>query len=408
MSTSNEHQSLGGGFKVPKKGDTIAGKYVVEGVMARGGYGVIYEAHQLGVERPVVIKVLPPSAGHDEESFKRFQREARVASSLNHPNSVTIFDFGISDGGLMFIAMERLFGDPLNVAFAREGAFDPERTRRILVQMCEALVAAHAAGIIHRDLKPANVFLCDIHGKKDWVKIIDFGIAKVLEAVDQSLVQTLTQDGLTMGTPGYIAPELLAGGKAAPAADLYAIGVMGYELLTGHIAWEGSTPFEKVRKQLQEHPTDPPEPIKRSPLWPIVQKLMARNPAERYPSAEAALAALEALPRLDQQALGAAPPANAPVANALFDAPTQALDTSAPPPAAASSSAEPVKVVVPRAAAPASAPAPRQQRSAQSGQALPAPAAPQGGGNNVLILVAAIGVALLLLLGVAALVIFGG
>jgi len=381
----------GSNFSVPKPGEILAGKYRIEGVMARGGHGVVYAAHQLGVERPAVIKVLPPSAGHDNAAFKRFEREARVASSLNHPNTVTIFEFGVSDGGLMFIAMERLAGDPLNVAVAREGALDPERTRKIMIQICEALVAAHAEGIIHRDLKPGNVLLCDIHGKKDWVKIIDFGIAKVLEAVDESLVQTLTQDGLTMGTPGYIAPELLAGGKATPACDLYAVGVMGYELMTGHEAFDGNTPFEKIRKQLQEKPTDPPEPIKRSPLWPVVEKLLERNPADRYQTAEEALAVLEGLPKLDQPiAAPAATPRASGIQAIPTDAPTVAIGTTKPTPVGndAPTQAMPIAPQRPRAASPVDD--------------------DEGGGGIGLIVGIAVGIFVLIIVGVGAALMLSG
>jgi len=281
----------------------IQGKYRIDGVLAKGGYGVVYEAHQLGVERPAVVKTLLPSASLEDTAFARFEREAQIASRLRHPNTVTVFDFGKTDGNLLYMVMERLEGRPLDKVLRTEGAMHPERARHILSQILEALAEAHSLGVVHRDLKPSNVFLCEIYGKIDFVKVIDFGIAKVKADFAEQKGVTLTESGFVVGTPGYLSPELLAGRPAGPQADLYSIGVIGYELLTGRTAFPGTTPLEKITRQATEDPMTPPEAVTSLSIWPIIVKLIARDPLDRYVIAEDVIAELRRIGPIQESGL---------------------------------------------------------------------------------------------------------
>jgi len=278
-------------LEILSPGDLLAGRFEIEEILGQGGFGVVYSAHQVGVERPVVVKVLLPAARLEEGVVERFKREARVAAALQHPNTVTIIDFGETNGGLPYLVMERVFGDPLDEIVETTGQFDTERARHVIVQILEALSEAHAAGVIHRDLKPSNVLLCDIHGKKDFVKVIDFGIARLTDQVSgRDDEKSLTATGAVVGTPGYIAPEILTGAKADPRSDLYAVGLIGIELITGAPCYAQATPMARLMAQANEDPAIPDRLPDEHPLARVFSRLVARDPENRYPSADAALA----------------------------------------------------------------------------------------------------------------------
>ena len=283
-------------------GQVLASKYRVESRLDGGGFADVYLAQRLADGLPVAIKALRLDVNHaDPAAADRFVREAAIVTHLKHPNLVQILDFGQSRDQVLYMVMERLTGRPLS-AVIHDSAMTASRVLRILQQMLDALVLAHGQGMIHRDLKPSNVYLCRVEtpwpsGAGDWVKILDFGFAKGMGQAGQAIRASLTLEGAIVGTPGYVAPELLQeGGILSPRVDLYAVGVLGYEMLTGKPAFPGEG-LERASLQVIQDPEEPPPDIAEHPLYAVVQRLMCRDPLERYPNAEAALRALKGLDR---------------------------------------------------------------------------------------------------------------
>ena len=189
-------------------GRTIAGRYEVVARIGAGGMGVVYRAYQAAMDRHVALKVLSTSLAADEQSVRRFNQEARAASRLRHPNTITLHDFGKTEDDILFIAMEFLDGTSLDEVMKEPGGMGLARAITVLAQVCRSLAEAHDAGIIHRDLKPDNIFLCEIGGEKDFVKVLDFGVAKLREADPDG--GTLTQAGMIFGTPRYMSRSRLS------------------------------------------------------------------------------------------------------------------------------------------------------------------------------------------------------
>src|SRR5689334_9181769 len=257
-------------------GSTV-GKYRLHEIVGRGGMGVVYRAEHVYIGREVAVKILHEGYGGREESIKRFLREARAASLINHPNIVNVTDFGKSNDGTVFFVMELLDGEPLDALLHRERRLDLLRTITIMNQLAGALGAAHSKGIVHRDLKPENVMLIAREGRRellrqvnddsglhvinerektfDFVKILDFGVAKVR---DPDVAEgRVTQQGIVFGTPEYMAPETARIGAADPRTDIWALGVMFYEMLTGTVPFAGNTPVDVMLKLVSE-PVIPP------------------------------------------------------------------------------------------------------------------------------------------------------
>jgi eukaryotic-like serine/threonine-protein kinase len=202
------------------------GRYEVRTLLGRGGMATVYLAHDRELDRPVALKVLHRSGAADDEFAHRFRREAQTAARLAHPNVVQIFDTGEEDGD-QFIVMEYVEGEGLDAVLAREGRLDPARALGLGEQACAGLAYAHDQGVVHRDVKPANLLL-----RADGVlKVTDFGIAQAADAT------ALTQAGTLLGTASYVAPEQARGAKVGPAADVFSLGVVLYELLTGKLPW---------------------------------------------------------------------------------------------------------------------------------------------------------------------------
>ena len=277
-------------------GRILAGRYAIERVIGRGGMGIVYEARHVTVGRRVAVKVLRPDLARNAEATMRFQREAQVAGSIGHEHIVEVFDFGYSDEGDAYIAMELLEGTDLGALVRESGPLPVGRALEVARQVASALGAAHEKGIVHRDLKSENVFVVAREGR-DFVKVVDFGISKVLEADEN---QPITHEGTLLGTPHYMAPEQSTSGADTDArADLYALGCILFEVLTGRLPFTGKTPMEVMYKHNHEPRPRPsavrPEAHIPPALDAVVVRAMAVRRDERYASAAELIAAFQAI-----------------------------------------------------------------------------------------------------------------
>jgi hypothetical protein len=275
-----------GGPDDPYVGKTLAGKFLVNRLLGVGGMGQVYHATHLALDRPVALKLLNPAFRADRGMAQRFHREARAASKLSHPNCIGILDFGAAEDGALFIAMELLGGRTLAALIQEEFPLGERRVIHIVAQVLTALAAAHAAGVIHRDLNLSNVMVEDRLDEHDFVKVLDFGIAKITEVdVDQKLTGT----GMVCGTPGYMSPEQARGDPLDARSDLYSVGIILYELLTGRLPFESRSPMGLLAKHLMETPQPPRERRPDLPISPAVDALvvraLAKNRDERPASA---------------------------------------------------------------------------------------------------------------------------
>ena len=282
-------------------GAQLAGKYRILQKIGAGGMGAVYTAVQDPIDRQVAIKVLLRTLAGDEVAVRRFEQEARAISRMQHPHTVTIYDFGRTDSDgdeRLYIVMEHLKGETLAQVLRADGVLVPPRACRIMRQVCASLADAHAAGIIHRDLKPDNVFLTEVGGDKDWVKVLDFGVAKL---VDSKGAGALTQTGMIFGTPKYMSPEQAEGRPIDHRADIYAIGVVLYELLVGRPPFVADTPVGLLLKHIAEPPPPfadirPGVAVDRR-LESIVMRALAKSPEDRPQTAVEFGRALEAFER---------------------------------------------------------------------------------------------------------------
>ncbi len=250
----------------PLTGRVLEGRYRIGSRIARGGMASVYEATDIRLDRTVAVKIMHPGMGDDEEFAARFVREARAAARLSHPNVVGVFDQG-TDQGTVFLAMEYVPGHTLRDVIRKESPMPPVRAMSLIDPVLSALAAAHRAGLIHRDIKPENVLIAD-DGR---IKVADFGLAKAISTDTQ---HTAT-GGVLIGTVSYLAPELVVDGKADARADVYAAGVMLYEMLTGHKPHEGESPIAVAYKHVHE---DVPMPSAEVPGLPAyVDALVARG-----------------------------------------------------------------------------------------------------------------------------------
>ncbi len=245
----------------------LEGRYRIGSRIARGGMASVYEATDLRLDRTIAVKVMHPGLGDDDEFAARFVSEARAAARLSHPNVVSVFDQG-NDDGTVFLAMELIPGHTLRDTIGKEAPLSPARALALLEPVVSALAAAHRAGLIHRDVKPENVLIAD-DGR---IKVADFGLAKAVSATTQH-----TATGVLIGTVSYVAPELVVEGRSDARADVYAVGVILYELMTGHKPHEGETPIQVAYKHVHE---DVPPPSREVPGIPdYVDALVARATA---------------------------------------------------------------------------------------------------------------------------------
>ncbi len=269
----------------------IAGRFRIECEIGRGGMGTVYRASHLGLERTVAIKVLKKEVSADPEVAERFMREARTMARLRHTRAAMIFDAGRLADGRPFIVMEYIEGETLSETLAREGTLSPARAVRIASEICDVLAEAHALGIVHRDLKPSNIML-----NERGVCVLDFGIAKVLAtSTEVTRTHATTEAGMIIGTPRYMSPEQCLGNKVGPASDLYSVGVLVYEMLSGRPPFVDALSSVVLIKQATSAP--PPLIALRAdvprPLAIATHTLLAKNPAQRPAKAADARVLLE-------------------------------------------------------------------------------------------------------------------
>ena len=280
----------------PLIGRIIGERFKIIGLIARGGMGKVYRAEQAPLGRVCALKVLNPNyAGeHDAEFHKRFFLEASLTSKLTHPNTVTIFDYGRTDDDIYFMAMEHLEGHTLHRAIREAGHFSEQRATHIARQICRALREAHALGVIHRDLKPANIFLVEHGDEADFVKVLDFGLVK---KVAETSGDELTKAGLFMGSPKYMAPEQISGEKVDVRTDVYALGIIMYEMMTGKVPFDSATSVDILMAQVKEAAASLREmnpSVEASPAFEeTIARCMRKSPDDRFRSMDEVLAALK-------------------------------------------------------------------------------------------------------------------
>jgi serine/threonine-protein kinase len=296
-------------------GTVIAERYRIDDLLGEGGMGKVYSAEHVRIRKRVAIKVLHPEMSTMPEYVARFEREAVAAATISHPNVAAALDFGRLDDGSFYIVLEYVAGTDLR-SILKSGPLPKERALRIIRQTIAAVGAAHAAGIVHRDLKPENIMVADLGGVPDSVKVLDFGIAKVdsigigqSSGAGGSSPEPLTKLGTVFGTPDYMSPEQAVGQTVDARADLYAIGVIFRELLTGKRLFQGGAVTLMRAHVLDAVPPMPPS-VSRSigpRLEAVIDRLLQKNPDARYASAAELLAALDEPETED--ALDRSPPA---------------------------------------------------------------------------------------------------
>lgn len=256
-------------------GRDIDGRYTLQTPLGKGGMGAVYSATQRSMQRIVAVKVIAPRLITDDTVTRRFLREARLSGRIAHPHVVSVFDSGRTPDGLHYLVMERIDGCTLADAIAAEAPFEPARAVDIAAQICDGLAAAHAQDVAHRDLKPANIMLVEGAGAQS-VKLLDFGLARSL-AGDLSV---LTETGVMFGTPAYMPPEVARGENCDGRGDLYALGIVLFEMLSGALPFSGNHALALA----MHHANTPPPPLPETvpaPLRAIVRRLLAKTPDAR-------------------------------------------------------------------------------------------------------------------------------
>jgi len=268
-------------------GTVLADRYEIQEKLGTGGMGLVYKAKHLLMKRLVAIKLMLPQYASNAVALKRFQHEAQAASHLNHPNILTVHDFGVTPQGQPYLVMDLLEGTNLSAVLEADGYLRVDRALNIFAQTCSALAHAHQKNVIHRDLKPGNIMLVEYEGRSDWVQIVDFGMAKILSAVDGEK-EDLTRAGEVFGSPMYMSPEQCMAKELDARSDIYSMGCVMYRTLTGRPAVAGTTAMECFNKHANGEPAPfasiCPELNLSANLEAIVFKAMAKDPADRFQS----------------------------------------------------------------------------------------------------------------------------
>jgi serine/threonine-protein kinase len=298
------------GFRPPQSpagdafvGTVISGRFRVDDLIGQGGMGKVYRARHLALDRTVALKVLKPQLLEDPTLVGRFEREAKAASRLNHPNVIQVLDFGrLENDGTLYIVMEHVPGKDLRLVLRDEWPLAEERLCSIMAQVCSALGEAHVNDVIHRDLKPENVMVEARRDQPDHVKVLDFGIAKILGPDVPALARQgivpisdaeqpgLTRHDVVCGTPQYMAPEQATGSALDERCDLYAVGVILYQMTTGHLPFDGATSMEVLTRHVNEQPIPPrqrqPDAPISEPMERLILRALEKEPARRPQTAE--------------------------------------------------------------------------------------------------------------------------
>src|SRR2546421_1561489 len=294
----------------PLVGQTLAGKYLIEKLIKRGGMGAVYLGKHVLMDKTVAIKVLHPSLALDDDVVARFSREAKAASRISHPHAVSVTDFGESENGVVFLVMEYLDGTTLKEVIKTDGPMALERVVEIVRQVTGALDVAHQQGVVHRDLKSDNIMLSQTNGD-DWAKVLDFGIAKIQQG-DGARDVDITAANLVIGTPQYMSPEQCSQSAEIDArSDIYSLGIIIYEMLAGRVQFTVESPTMIMMKQVQD---PPPSILEARPevgagLAQVIAKALAKQPADRFQTAgELSEALADAARASESSELAAAPP----------------------------------------------------------------------------------------------------
>lgn len=281
----------------PLLGMVVEGRYKIQSVIGQGSAGTVYRAVQELIGREVAVKVLHDYLVSDDEFIKRFKQEAKASSRLNHPNIITIYDFGVipQGGGRPYIAMDLLNGTPLSDVIAEINHFPPSEAVPIFTQVCAALAEAHRQGVVHRDIKPENIVLVERGGQKNFPIVVDFGIARLVQ--EESDQAKITRTGTVCGSPTYMSPEQCTSSKVDHRSDIYSLGIVFYETLTGEVPFQ----HEELVRVMAMHLSDParlitevrPDLAFPDALVQIVNKCLLKNPNDRYQTMDELAAALE-------------------------------------------------------------------------------------------------------------------
>ncbi|MGH9711450.1 MAG: protein kinase domain-containing protein, partial [Candidatus Acidiferrales bacterium] len=267
-------------------GDELGERYRIEGLLGQGGMGRVYKAYDKELDRTIALKVLQPELTSDPNAMQRFKQELLLASRISHKNILRIHDLGEADG-VKFISMAYVEGEDLHHLLRAHGRLPAERAQKIAEQLCEALDAAHSEGVVHRDLKPQNILM----GKDDHVYVSDFGLAKSLESSSAGMTRT----GQFLGTPRYMAPEQVEAKPVDHRTDLYALGLILFEMVTGEDAFKGDSTLQIMYRRVKEKPPNPKQLNPEVPdnLARVTLRCLEREPARRYPNAKEILADLQ-------------------------------------------------------------------------------------------------------------------
>ncbi len=282
------------------------GSYHIGELIGRGGMGEVYHATHRMLARPAAIKLIRPEmiahgdSGAAQLAVKRFRREAEVAANLRSPHTVALYDFGITDDGALYFVMELLEGMDLEKLVRTHGPLPPARVIYILSQICESLEEAHSHGLVHRDIKPANIHVGRLGLRHDFVKVLDFGLVKSVDTKEQSPGHTAqTAEGITPGTPDYMAPEMTLGNAVDARADIYAVACVGYFMLTGQAVFQAANIFHMIARHLNDEPV-PPSQVVKQPVPKLLEDLilscLKKSPDERPQSAADLSRGLAAVP----------------------------------------------------------------------------------------------------------------
>lgn len=299
--------------KLPQPGELVEARYRIIELLGIGGFGTVYRALQENTGREVALKFLTPDVTKYPINIERFRREAYHVSQLRHPHTITLYDYGQTEAGLVYMVMEFLDGVALSDQIKNDGALQAPRAAHVFIQVLKSLSEVHRSGLVHRDLKPENIFLCEMFGEQDYVKVIDFGIARLTmmerEEVlgeqlgnaedEEALEEQLTMAGPIVGTPMYMAPEQACAEPITPATDVYALGLLIFEMLTGLPPVTGRNRMDVIHKHILDPVPELTQELEGTPLGDFIRRACKKDPQERYEDAaemlEAHASALRAM-----------------------------------------------------------------------------------------------------------------